>query len=61
MDGEKVIIPKDLQMKIVKELHQDTHGSFGRMKDMIQQSMIWKGWKKTIQDEVDRCEACKTW
>ena len=46
VNGEKVIIPSRLQKKIVQELHSKTHGSFGRMRDTIQESMIWKNWKK---------------
>ena len=49
VDGEKIIMPAGLQKKVVEELHANTHGSFRRMKEMIQM----------IQDIVDRCEACK--
>ena len=61
IDGEKVILPKGIQKKVVKQLHERTHGTAGRMIETIGESMIWKNWKSDIQDMVDKCEACKTW
>ena len=60
VDGEKIIIQAGLQKRIIDYFHASTYSSFRRIKETIQTCMVWVGWKETIQEVVDRCEACKT-
>ena len=58
MDRSKVIL-KGMQTSLVEDLHGNTHGSFQRIKEMIQESMVWLRWKETTQAVVNACEPCK--
>ena len=48
VDRSKVIIPEGMQRSIIEDLHKNTHGSFQRIKDTVQESMVWLRWKETI-------------
>ena len=57
-DGERVILPKGLQMSTIVELHKVTHGSCEKMINTLKKYYIWENYKKDIKRVYDTCEAC---
>merc|ERR1712055_479221 len=58
-DGEKIIIPKNLQRRTVRDLHTETHGSVKRMTETLRKCCSWIRMKEDIQQIWDQCEKCK--
>ena len=59
VDGERIVIPKPLQIPYVVKLHQDTHGSMKKMMDTLKKSCMWIDMKADIEKVWGQCEGCK--
>ena len=56
--GLRVIIPKSLQLSVLKELHS-THLGMTRMKELARSYIWWPNLNVQIEQEVSKCETCQ--
>jgi hypothetical protein len=56
--GVRAIIPKKLQQRILRMLHQG-HPGITRLKMLARQLMYWHGINKDIESIVKSCDACQ--
>lgn len=56
--GIRVIVPKTLREKLLKELHQD-HPGMSRMKSVARSYMWWPGLDKELETLAKSCQACQ--
>lgn len=57
MWGMRVVVPYNLQEKILKSLHE-THAGIVRMKSLARQFVWWPDMNKRIKDMVKSCPSC---
>ncbi|XP_018392965.1 PREDICTED: uncharacterized protein K02A2.6-like [Cyphomyrmex costatus] len=55
--GQRAVIPKKLQAKILEELHK-THVGITKMKQLARRYCIWKGIDRDIENTVKSCRNC---
>ncbi|XP_018305543.1 uncharacterized protein K02A2.6 [Mycetomoellerius zeteki] len=55
--GQRAVIPKMLQSKILEELHK-THVDITKMKQLARRYCIWKGIDRDIENAVKSCQNC---
>ena len=58
MWGIRVIIPKNLQQKVLESLH-DNHPGITRMKAIARSYVWWKGLNKQIEEHATSCLQCQ--
>ncbi|KAL3098815.1 hypothetical protein niasHT_024569 [Heterodera trifolii] len=58
MYGERVVIPKIFQAKILRLFHKG-HPGMKRMKQLARQSIFWPKLDNEIEDYVQNCEPCQ--
>ena len=56
--GVRAVIPKKLQQRILRMLHQG-HPGITRMKMLARQSVYWHGIDRDIESMVKTCDACQ--
>ena len=56
--GVRAVIPKKLQQRILRMLHQG-HPGITRMKMLARQSVYWHGIDKDVESMVKSCDACQ--
>ena len=55
--GARVVIPKALQQKVMKEIHED-HQGIVKSKAIARSFMWWPNMDKDIENHVKQCEIC---
>ena len=58
MWGIRVIVPRSLQRRVFKSLH-DGHPGATRMKAVARSYLWWSGLDKDIEDQAKACLACQ--
>ena len=56
--GVRAVIPKKLQQRILRMLHQG-HPGITRMKMLARQTVYWHGIDRDIESMVKTCDACQ--
>jgi len=59
MWGNRVIIPGQLQSKLIEELHQD-HPGIARMKSIARSYFWWPSFDSELEEKAQSCVACQS-
>lgn len=55
--GERVVVPKKLQKRILRDFHMG-HPGINRTKSLMRSFVYWKGMDVDIENMVHRCKGC---
>ena len=55
--SERVVIPKKLQNRILRDFHTG-HPGINRMKSLMRSSVYWPKMDNDIRDMIEKCKGC---
>ena len=55
--SERVVIPKKLQNKILRDFHTG-HSGINRMKSLMRSNVYWPKMDNDIRDTIEKCKGC---